>query len=100
MEPGRATSSEPVIDELTKKMTAAFRRGKSGPRWRGWHTCACGAKSDNTDYALPNGEETNSLCVHYLAYHRAEVSQSQLEKVAALDSGEADPSEKELAPPR
>jgi len=99
VEPSAATSAEPVIDELTRKMVAAYRKGQSGTRWRGWHTCACGAHSDNTDYTLPNGEQTNSLCVHYLAFHRSEVTEAQLRKVAALDCGEEEPNEKELAAP-
>lgn len=97
IEPSRATSGEPTIDALTRKMTAAFRLGKPGMSYRGWHQCACGAHSSNCDYSLPNGEMTNSLCVHYLAYHRSEVSELQLEKVNALNSGEAEPTQKELA---
>ena len=98
IEPSVNTSVEPVIDELTRKMTAAFRKGVAGTRYRGHHTCECGAHSDNTDYTLPNGECTNSLCVHYLAYHRAEVPEAQLRKVADLKCGEDDPNTKELAP--
>jgi hypothetical protein len=98
IEPSKNVSQEPIIDELTKKMTAAFRLAKRGPGYRGWHTCACGAHSSNCDHTLPNGEKTNSLCVHYLAYHRDEVSVGQLEKVAALNSGEAEPNQEELKP--
>lgn len=98
--PGPSTSAEPVIDELTRKMTAAFRASEStGVRWRGVHFCRCGVNSDNTDYILPGGRQTNSLCIHYLAFHRDEVPGGELAKVAALEAAEAEPSAEELARP-
>jgi hypothetical protein len=113
VEPSRDISLKPVIDELTRKMTAALRQSQSGTfnpasqqfrvgsGFRGTHECACGVRSSNCDYRLPNGEITNSLCVHYLAWHRDELSPEQLDKVAALEYGEADPTKDELKePPR
>lgn len=100
IEPSRLTSAEPVIDELTKKMTSAFRLALPGLGYRGWHTCACGAKSSNRDYKLPNGEMTNSLCVHYLAYHRDGVPKTQLEKISTFTTGETEPTTEELSSPR
>jgi len=97
--PSAQTSEEPVIDELTMKMTAAFRRATKGTQWRGWHTCRCGAHSHSCDYILPNGEQTNSLCIHYLAWHRGEVPQSELDVVAALDFGMGTPTGEELVQP-
>lgn len=98
--PSARTNEEPIIDELTMKMTAAFRQAReSGLRWRGIHVCRCGAHSSNTDYILPNGDETNSLCIHYLAWHRDEVPKSELDAVAALDFGTATPTEQELIEP-
>lgn len=95
--PGTKGTAEPVIDSLTRKMSAAFRASEStGVHWRGFHACRCGVNSDNTDYILPNGQQTNSLCVHYLAFHRDEVPAEELAKVAALESGEAEPSSEEL----
>ena len=88
IEPQEAPSPEPIIDTLTKKMAAAFLKATPGPGYRGVHRCSCGICSSNCDYALPNGEQTNSLSVHYLAYHRQEVPKAQLEKVAALNFGE------------
>lgn len=97
IEPSKNISTDPVIDTLTRKMTAALRKATRDPRsWRGWHTCACGANSVNHDFVLPNGEQTNSLCVHYLAYHRDEVPAAQLQKVSMLNCGEEDPNDKEL----
>ena len=99
IEPSAKVSAKPLVDELTRKMTAAFRFGKPAARFRGCHVCACGVWSGNCDFTLPNGEETNSLCIHYLAYHRADIPAFQLEKVRALDSGEAEPTVDELEEP-
>ena len=96
IEPSRHTSPEPVIDELTCKMAAAFRQSTVALTWRGDHQCACGARSDHMDHLLPNEVETNSLCVHYLAYHRTEVPTSQLDMVAALEVEPVEPTELEL----
>jgi len=100
IEPSAQTSKEPVIDALTMKLTAAFRRSTPGAAYRGFHMCACGVCSDNCNHTLPNGESTNSLCVHYLAFHRAKVPEEQLEKVRQLDCGEEEPTLNELHPPR
>jgi hypothetical protein len=100
IEPSNNTSTEPLIDELTRKMTAAFRRGVPGVRYKGFHICKCGVRSDNTDYTLANGQQTHLLCIHYLAYHRDEIPFFQLEKVAALDCGEAEPTKEELKSPK
>ena len=100
VEPGPYTSAGPVIDELTRKMAAAYRAARSDEMyWRGFHVCRCGVNSSNCDYILPGGQQTNSLCVHYLAFHRREVPETELAKVAALESGEAEPSAEELARP-
>jgi hypothetical protein len=99
---GKPECENPVIDELTRKMTAAFRQSKRGGSYRGFHECTgedCEMPSANADYTLPNGMQTNSLCIHYLACHRSEVPQRELDKVAALDFGEEDPNEEEIAIP-
>lgn len=124
IEPSARVSRHPLIDRYTRKMTAAFKQAREGPRYRslsitgtqdlqkpetvtpqkdierGWHTCACGAPSSNCDYFLPNGMQTNSLAVHYLAWHRDDVPQVELDKVNGLPYGEAEPDQKLLAPPR
>ncbi len=63
-----------------------------------WHECVCGARSCS-DYRLPNGELTNSLCVHYVAHHRTEVSSKQLAKVETFTWGEVEPYDEELQGP-
>lgn len=97
--PIKQVSSQPVIDLLTRKMTAALRLGKSGRRYMNVHTCSCGANSDNTDYHLPNGMKTNALAIHYLAFHREEIPASQLRLVSELTFGVEEPSELELCSP-
>lgn len=113
IEPENAPSEEPVIDVLTKKMTASFRKAKKGAikdyskigheykfieddGWMGFHNCFCGAKSGGQDFLLPNGEMTNENCIHYLAYHRDEIPQEQIARVYSLDDGQEIPSSLEL----
>ncbi len=95
-------SEEPLIDEVTQKMTAAFRLSEdTGMHYRGIHMCACGACSSNTDYILPNCHQTNSLAVHYLALHRSDAPEDQIEIVEGFDYGIAEPSIEEIVlPPR
>lgn len=97
IEPKRPASSAPVLDHLTRQMTAAYRAAHPSPYcYAGTHTCVCGVRSSACDYFLPNAEKTNSLCVHYMAYHREEVPHEQLERVAALRYGEIEPAAEEL----
>jgi hypothetical protein len=99
IEPSAKISKEPVIDRTTKKMTAALRLATKGPGYRGVHQCACGVYSHNCNYFLAGEETTNSLCVHYLAFHRDEVPPEQIERVMRLGAGEANPTGKELQRP-
>lgn len=103
IEPQKPPSKMPVIDGLTRKMTAALRQAERGACWLGVHGCTgCyphDIMSHSCDYVLPNGQETNSLCIHYLAYHRDEVPTSEKLKVMKLGMGEADPTAEELAHP-
>src|SRR5262249_3415796 len=97
IEPRRAAAASPLIDRLTRQMTASFRRaGRSSYAFAGVHQCICGVCSTSCDYFVPTGEKTNSLCVHYLAFHRREVPVKHMERVAALKCGEAEPTEDEL----
>jgi len=95
IEPRLPASPAPLVDALTCRMVANFRAAtatgtlsgstfRKGNGYRGWHTCSCGACSTSVDYLLPNGEVTNSLCIHYLAYHRHEVPPQQLARVSGL----------------
>jgi hypothetical protein len=101
IEPSASRTGKPVIDSLTRKMTAAFRAAVWTPWvWCGVHTCACGSRSSACDYVVqfaPDILLTNSLCSHYLAYHRNEVPAADIEKVLKLDCCEVEPTSEELA---
>jgi hypothetical protein len=98
--PMTGISDEPVMDEITSKMTSAFRAAAdTGEQWRGVHQCVCGACSDNTDYILPSGHQTNSLAVHYVALHRAEVPEDQLEIISTFDLEPVNPAVEDLRYP-
>jgi hypothetical protein len=99
IEPTQPASTEPVLDHLTRKMAAAFRKAMPSEWWQGVHECVCGAHSTNSDYRLPNGELTNSLCVHYVAHHRCEVPSDQLARIEALAFGEVKPTVEVLQGP-
>lgn len=102
LKPLRAPSTEPLIDEATRRMTAAYRTSRPGqvgfsqPR-----VCSCGAQGDNFDHWIEEGKgpHTTSLCIHFLAYHRSEVPGRELVAVLALQYGEAEPNREELVKP-
>lgn len=95
--PRNKPAEHPLIDELTMKMTGALRKSaEPGYRYCGVHVCVCGAVSGSTDVIFPNGWETNTPCVHYLAYHRDEVPASELEAVQTLAFGSEVPNGGEL----
>jgi hypothetical protein len=100
IEPSQPASTMPVIDDFTRKMAAAFGKARlSDWAWCSVHECVCGAVSTSHDYCLPNGEVTNSLCVHYVAHHRSEVPAGQLARIKAFTLGEAEPPAKQLQGP-
>ena len=100
IEPSSKVSATPVIDELTRKMAAALRGAERGMSSNGFHICACGARSGDTELLVQDREgrkyPTNALAVHYLAFHRSEVPSADLERVRGLDCGEVNPEPKEL----
>lgn len=99
--PSAKTSATPLVDELTRKMTAAWRRRRTSEyAYRGIHICACGVNSDNRDHWVGDNLLTNSLCIHYLAFHRQDISQEELDKARSLPYGEESPTQEELHPPR
>jgi len=108
IEPQGKKEPVPVVDGLTRRMAAALNKAIAGTksrghfevdgRFRGWHTCACGAMSSNQDYLLSNGMITNSLCVHYLAMHRGEVPEAELRKVLTLPPEEVEPFPQQVSP--
>jgi hypothetical protein len=99
IEPAQPPSAAPVIDHLTRRVCAAFRKARRANAYLGAHACSCGAYSTNLDYLLPNGDVTHSLCVHYAGHHRSEIPPRQLAKIGALTFGEEEPNEEELFGP-
>lgn len=117
IEPKNKPSEKPILDELTRKLTASFRKAKVGViqdyecqdqgydfeennHWMGFHECSCGANAGGQDYLLPNGEMTNGNCIHYLAYHREEVPQEQLDRIANFNNGTKCPRVQEIKIPQ
>jgi glutathione S-transferase len=100
IEPEQTATPTPVIDRITRKLCAAFRQARDSD-WAsgGFHQCCCGAMSEDHDFHLPNGDLTNSLCVHYVAHHRSEVPQQQLARIDSFTSGEVEPTWEELHDP-
>lgn len=97
IEPYNNKTNTPVLDELTIKVFNAWktRIGEGvymngglvrGLRTMGLHECRCGKYSGNSDYELEGGKITNTLCVHYMAYHRNEVPEKEMKKVEELDA--------------
>jgi hypothetical protein len=78
--------SEPIKDSLTNKVSNAMLSATFNPYrvYKGWHTCVCGEHSDNKEWVLPNGQIINSLAYHYIAEHRDEVPEFELEKIRNL----------------
>ena len=103
IEPTTQKSETPVMDTTTRKMAAAYAHQRTtgvldpdgnyetGGSTMGFQRCVCGATSDPVDYELESGYITNSLCVHYLAWHRNEVPESELTKVNSLPGEEIEP---------
>lgn len=137
IEPEGEPSKNPVIDDITLKMTKALRSGIPGGEiekgivqrreskpsymiipmpwnekydfiinsgWMGVHTCSCGVNSKSNNYLILSGDIVNFLCVHYLAFHREEIPEWQIEVVKKMKLWEREtisPTDKELAwPPR
>ena len=100
IEPINNKSTLPIIDNLTIKMFNAMKnhidKGHvtesgiflSDVYTKGVHLCNCGKASKCYDFLLKSNICTNSLCVHYLAYHRDEVLEEELKKIENLNSSD------------
>lgn len=89
-------SNFPLIDFITRKITASFRKSKHCCDWKGLHGASTGVCSTSHDYSLSDGKIVNSLCIYYLAWHRTEVPENQLKIVSRLKDGEEEPTAEEL----
>ncbi len=97
--PDNPKTDEPLNDDITTSMEKILNEAISAKRGgilnkdnnfvpgfatMGVHFCQCGAQSSNKEYQLFNGMTTNTLCVHYLQYHRVDVPESEMDKVRAV----------------
>jgi len=117
IEPKNPRSKRANKDIYTRKMTEALRRPtdvgaltvyfkgyqyedvrfRSGYAKNRTHTCACQhGWSSNQDYQLIDGSITNSMAIHYLAYHRDEVPQAALDIIMRFPYKGEEPDLEEL----
>jgi len=100
IEPTQAPTA-PIVDDYTQRVTAAWRARVDGrARYRGHHDCTgegCTAASGNGEHTIAGRFETNSLAIHYIACHRAEVPAEDLEKILSLPASDVEPTAGELA---
>lgn len=100
IEPTKPASTDPILDNLTYKLLWAVRNfEKTGHITdqgdflniitMGIHHCTgCCDKSISShsyDLLLKNGFMTNTLAVHYIAFHRDEISTQELDKISLLE---------------
>lgn len=90
IEPQQPAAEQPLIDSVTRSGAALLRiaYNPTGAAWKGMHVCTCGVSSGAEDLGVPDPEvgvvHVNTLLVHYLAWHRAEVPRGELAKLAFL----------------
>ena len=77
-------SEHPVNDIWTDIVSQIYSLTKETAHWRGTHTTKCGKWSDSASHTLPNGVETNSLCVYYMQYYRKFIPAHEFEKIEKL----------------
>lgn len=101
IEPLNRRASSPILDDLTYKILYLRRNhtekgivvpdGKFVPDiyTMGVHHCTgCREEqvhSHSYDILLSSGHSTNTLAAHYVAYHRDEIPQSEIEKIKSID---------------
>ena len=78
--------TEPLEDVITDLARRVWSRASAEPNlfYKGFHTCRCGKTSDNREWTV-FGLKTNSLLVHYVACHRADVPREELMKLATIE---------------
>lgn len=87
-------------------------------QFKGWHSCSCNKAGDNRDYIIETSDVntsvkvftstkdffqgtenyskeqviiTNALALHYVAFHRQEVSEEELKKITLLTAEPCEP---------
>ena len=89
-----------MLDSITRKATALLRGATADADrvFMGHHECICGACSDCLDWFVTiqgRKRRTNSLAIHYVAWHRDEIPPDQLRDIETLIQ-EVEPSTYEL----
>jgi hypothetical protein len=74
--------NEFIDDELTQLAMEVWNGCKPiAVSYRGFHTCSCGVQSTNRNYVTKGGNVTNSLLIHYVARHREEIPEEEIDKL-------------------
>ncbi len=81
LEPEQPT--ELLQDIWTKRARSFMFWLKRGVSYHGCHQCSCGAASESFTLITPYRRVTNSLLLHYIETHRAEVPAQELVKLYA-----------------
>jgi hypothetical protein len=72
-------SESPVDDELTREIDYIYSKcNPSEYACAGTHRTRCGK---NSDWILPNGVITNSLCKYYVRFYRDFIPESEIDKI-------------------
>lgn len=89
----------PVLDDVTGRMTAAWRRGHDHSDNRiGPKECNCGARVSGPERVV-GPVAIHPLAIHYLAWHRAEVPAEETDWLRSYEIAPIEPTLTELAPP-
>lgn len=96
----RPASKEPLIDSLTRKLTAAARKAIAPLKNGADILCFCGKVLPNRRLFLPSGAVTTFHAIHLVAFHRQELPPEEIAKVQRLNCGEMEPNESELLSPQ
>jgi hypothetical protein len=104
IEPSGQATADPLVDKLTRRMTAAWRnRRDSKYVYCGFHICSCVELHKRQLGPLVgegDGKLTNSLVIHHPAHHRADISAAEVEKAERLPYGQEEPTANEPSPGR
>lgn len=85
--PKNPPSTEPTMDEVTRLVTRYWAFNKRSKYTREIaHRCSCGVSGSNTDHFIGSNYDilTNALCLHYVQFHRDEITPAELDRVVSL----------------
>lgn len=88
IEPTSSATCTPEIDSLSENFRNIFSQAKESGRYKGIHECICGEHSKACNLILPSGHLTNSLALHYLERHRADIPKTEITKIKEILLGQ------------